>query len=226
MIPEQLADARCTTDQQTVAALEAMGLTAEDLTSAVAAGVRAAGRITADHPVTAPGFTLWSETVAHLRHTLGERGWKRVNPGNSPQVVSPDGRIALMPVRGNHATGVSPDVEPSTFRHRGPATVDAVRRNAQTGLSLLTPETGPADAATPHTWFLLYHWFEDSPEFRAELSLPLLSGSSDDEPEAVVFSRWRRRILLPPVNTSDFEVPMNPRRHDEDDVAFDIDEIA
>ncbi|WP_029088121.1 hypothetical protein [Brevibacterium album] len=226
MIPEQLSHTRNASDMQADTALAEMGLRADDLTSAVAAGVRAAGRITADHPVTAPGFTLWSETVAHLRHTLGERGWKRVNPGNSPRIVSPDGRITLMPVRGNHATGVSPDVEPSTFSHRGPATVDAVRRNAQTGLALLSPEAEPADLTADHIWFLLYHWFEDSPEFRAELSLPLLSGSGDDEPDAVVFSRWRRRILLPPVDTSGFEVPMRPHHHTDDEVPFDIDEIA
>lgn len=208
--------------------LESLGVHESALLAAVKAGVSGANNVTAFHPITARGFTQWSETVASLRQSLNEEGWTRSNPKNSPRITSPDGRTSIIVIGGNADTGVSADVSPTTSRRRGPATEAAVRSNSRNrGPARWIPGQGVLDidlvldmkrnSDPSKTWVLLYHWATDEPVVRAELSLPI----SIEEGE---IKRWEHRILLPAQNVEDFAITFGPAGGPEDDVDFTISE--
>ena len=197
MIPEHLQSQPYVTAQDAPSVLALLGLDNGVLMDSVRTGVARAQDVTAFHPVTARGYTQWSETVAYLRQELVGRQWAQGDPQNSPRVFSPDGKTSIMVVGGNADTGVSVEKDPRTARRRGPAT----------------------RAAVPLTWVLLYHWSKDEPTVRAELSLPAAVTDDGD------ISRWSHRILLPPQDLTSFEVPQRPAGP-QDDVDFRIVELS
>lgn len=198
-------------------ALASLGLDAAVLVNSVRTGVESAQGITPFHPVTARGFTQWSETVAYLRHELVEQGWKRGDPQNSPRVLSPDGAMAIMVIGGNADTGISLTVNPRTARRRGPATRAAVQCNDQQVLDINVPAAWTRQQ--PLTWVLLYHWSKDEPVVRAELSLPVRVTDDDD------IAQWSSRILLPPQDLTGLDLPQRPASP-QDDVDFRIVELS
>lgn len=194
--------------------LERLGLDSELLTRSVLHDVSRAQDITTFHPVTARGFTQWSETVASLREQLDKRDWTRSNPQNSPRIISPDGKTSIIVAGGNAQTGLSHEVVPCTARRRGPATRNAVQCNGQGVLDISLEMPAGWNPGAELVWVLLYHWSTDEPTVRAELSLPT-------EIDDGIIKRWNHRILLPPQDLTSFVVSQRP---DEpmDDVDFRI----
>lgn len=213
MIPEPLLSDPFIPAGDSSAALAHLGLDAEVLTDAVLTGVRRAQDINAFYPVTARGFTQWSETVAFLRESLLKRDWTKEDPQNSPRVTSPDSKFSIMVVGGNASTGMSLQAKPGTARRRGPATTAAVEINVQQMLDLPGLPIATVGRA-PSTWVLLYHCSYSESVVRAELSLPDAINDGD-------ISNWHSRILLPPVELADVDISLNPLGP-QDDVDFRI----
>lgn len=215
MIPDAFGHQAYVAAEEAPRVLDSMNLDTAVLMDSVRVGVRQAQNINTFHPVTARGFTQWSDTVAYLRQALDRRGWTSEDPQNSPRVVGPEKTMSIMVVGGNSDTGVSLDLDPGTARRRGPTTKAAVQSNGQLTLELGLELPLAQDGNQPLTWILLYHWSRTQPEVRAELSLPV---RITDEYE---ISRWSHRILLPPANLSDFDIPLRPAGP-QDDVDFRI----
>lgn len=194
--------------------LEQLGLDSELLTRSVLHGVYRAQDITTFHPVTARGFTQWSETVASLREQLDEREWTRSKPQNSPRIISPDGKTSIIVVGGNAQTGRSHEVTPSTARCRGPATSSAVQCNGPGMLDISLEMPTGWNAGAELVWVLLYHWSTDEPLVRAELSLPT-------EIDDGIIKSWNHRILLPPQDLTTFVASQRPNES-MDEVDFRI----
>lgn len=176
------------------ARLAELGLRVNLLHTALEAGHVSASQATRFHPVMAAGSLRWFDTVGRLRELLAELGWEADDVRNSPRIVSPDGRIALLVVRGDRNTAVS-DRDPQTARARGRATVRAVTINGQLELPLDLQVLADASAerrSGVETWILLHRPTEGG-EVRAELSLPV----TVDETGFV--TGWSERILLPPL---------------------------
>lgn len=219
MIPEPLQFQPYVTAQDAPSVLALLGLDNGVLMDSVRTGVARAQDVTAFHPVTARGYTQWSETVAYLRQELVGRQWAQGDPQNSPRVFSPDGKTSIMVVGGNADTGVSVEKDPRTARRRGPATRAAVQCNGQQMLDVILELPATWDRQEPLTWVLLYHWSKDEPTVRAELSLPAAVTDDGD------ISRWSHRILLPPQDLTSFEVPQRPAGP-QDDIDFRIVELS
>lgn len=88
MIPEPLQSQPYVTAQDAPSVLALLGLNNGVLMDSVRTGVARAQDVTAFHPVTARGYTQWSETVAYLRQELVGRQWAQGDPQNSPRVFS------------------------------------------------------------------------------------------------------------------------------------------
>lgn len=221
MIPEYLQAQPYVAAEGAPVALARLGLDEGVLMDSVRVGVLRAQDVTDFHPVTARGYTQWSETVAYLRQSLFERQWTRQDPQNSPRVFSPDGMTSVMVAGGNADTGVTLERNPRMARRRGPMTRDAVQCNGQQMLnvSLELPSTRASQG--PFTWVLLYHWSKDEPTVRAELSLPVPGAVTDDGD----ISSWSHRILLPPQDLTGIDTPQRPVGP-QDDVDFRIVELS
>lgn len=216
MIPEPLMPDPYFSADEAHAALGHLELDAGVLMDSVLGGVREARNITPEHPVTARGFTQWSDTVAALRARLMARGWTKEDPQNSPRVISPGQAVSIMVIGGNAATGKSLQIKPGTARRRGPMTTSAVEVNVQQMLDLSGLEVA-SPSRTPLTWVLLYHVSYSERVVRAELSLP--EGIEDDS-----ISHWFSRIILPSQDLEGVDIPVSATAP-EDDVDFRISEI-
>src|SRR5437870_5691278 len=88
---------------------------------AVVSGLTARFSRSANAPRTAAGYDQWSVSVETLREALSLAAWLRVDDGNLPRIVSPDGAMAITIMAGDPGTGRR-DSTPRTARPRGPAT--------------------------------------------------------------------------------------------------------
>jgi hypothetical protein len=125
-----------------------------------------------------------------LREQLAVRGWERSNEGGFPTIVGPRKDFALCVSSGDQNTGIAAKI-PSTKNHKGPRTADRVESNAQL---LLFPDMETQirfDDPGISTWFLLF--YTDEQEVRSELSLPVVMDGGQ-------ISRWKERIILPPIS--------------------------
>lgn len=194
--------------------LERLGVTLEDLTSAIRAGEY--GRDNTDsilHPPSYPGTVAWADTLRALAVSLRPRGWTRCEVrGGLSVVMSPDGHDSIAVQTGDENTG-NPHATPTTKHPRGEATVKVVEQNAQLSLPF-------AGAASPRvrriiaaggfrTWFLMRYRPESLKTVFAELSLPK---EITDEGKV---EDWDPRIIFPVVDVSGG--PATERRHDLDD---------
>ncbi len=156
------------------------------------------------------------ETVHTLRAGLVLDGWSTNDERNAPRIIDPNGRVAILPVHGNAATGVA-DQTPKTARARGPVTSRAVQITGQLELALdlrtlISQPTGE-NRGELATWFLLYHRSAND-GLRAELSLPIEVNDQN------VVVGWKERILLPPRTYDAYQVI--PRDAGGDDDSFDF----
>lgn len=189
----------------------------ERLNAALDAGDVAARQADEFSPVTAAGSLRWMETVRMLRQGLAADEWTLNDDRNSPRVIAPSGRLAIVPVSGSADTGLI-DGTPRTLNPRGEASSRAVQMNGQLVLDLggegLLPDMSAEKLASVATYYLLYYRSQGD-LLRAELSLPV---SITDKGLVV---GWRERILLPP-RTFGAEEVLPRDAGDDDDVEFDI----
>lgn len=195
--------------------LSELGIAQPRLDAALDAGDSAARQADKYSPVTAAGTYRWMSTVQLLRLGLAADGWAVNDDRNSPRVISPDGRVAVVAVRGTAGTGLS-DGQPKTANPRGNATSRAVQINGQLefAITALLADMSAERLDDVQTWFLLYYPGQDN-ELRAELSLPV--GIS----EKGVVRAWVERVILPTRNYgADEIVPLDAGG--PDDVDFDV----
>jgi hypothetical protein len=184
--------------------LEKLGLTAEQLTTALLAGVLAWSSSTPNDPPSAAGFNLWARIVRVLRENLVVFGWSKSDEKNFSTVKSPDEKMSIAVFAGCSNTGKQ-DCTPSTKRSRGKCTVDAVLSN-QMFLPLTFSDGSSAyqqKSESQITWVLLHHIDHERNEIRSELSLPASMGQDG------FIVQWLERIILP-VQTLDTVPPIAP----------------
>lgn len=195
--------------------LQQLGVLPGRLYAALDAGDVAARQADSFSPVNAAGTYRWMESVRMLRQGLASDGWKPNDDRNSPRVIDPSGKIALVPVSGTADTGLA-EGAPKTANPRGKASSRAVQINGQLEFSVtaLLADMAGEKAGSIETWFLLYYRAQGE-ELRAELSLPVRIT------EKGVVDAWRERILLPN-RTFGAEVPLPRDAGGSDDVEFNI----
>lgn len=174
--------------------LRELGLTAQVLQVAVETGEAEARLCTANDPAMASGVMRHCRTVRSLRDQLAPGGWKRNNRRNLSRTVNPARDLAVITSLGDGRTGdPNPEVQPSTKYDKGVTIMHAVGVNGQLHLFDLPESASTVDEEILEdavTWVLLYHVTRT--EIRYELSLPV-------ETTGGFISRWRERIVVPPL---------------------------
>jgi len=166
--------------------LDELELNVDQLVGAVNQGYLARTDLTANHPRTFFGSTMWAHTIAALRDNLRSAGWIRPEHGNYEITVNPDLNLAINVITGNDGTGLA-NRKASNKCPKGVNTVDAIAANNQIDMfAEYLPEV--IENTDFVTWILLVHVADD--EVRAELSLPseICNGMIKD---------WKERIILP-----------------------------
>lgn len=174
--------------------LARLDLAADDLLTAVRAGVMARRTATAHHPRAYGGWRDYAERVAALRDVLVERGWVAKEPDGVCLTEHPLGRLAIMTAMGTAGTGTPEEV--TTKRKRGERTEKVVRVNAQ--LAFDFPVDGEAQKQSTFdrpTWVLLV--FVDRDEVRSELSLARHMDADG------FIDEWLERIPLPVIRLNE-----------------------
>lgn len=100
--------------------LRELGIEPVRLLDALDAGDIAARQADVFSPVTAAGMLRWLETVRMLRQGLAADGWVLNDDRNSPRVIDPSDKVAVLPVSGTADTGLV-DGTPKTANQRGAA---------------------------------------------------------------------------------------------------------
>ena len=171
--------------------LRGLGLRTATLTTAIQRGHLARIECTENHPVTAPGFYCWSETVRAMRELMAQDGWIRDNEGNQGLIRNAELDLTLTVAAGDEGVGLA-DRIPTTRYPKGPRMSAAVLMNGYLFEEL--EKDYEALAACKSIWLLLYHWDPRRQRVRCELSKP--SGMDESRP-----SEWLERIILPHVDT-------------------------
>jgi hypothetical protein len=186
----------------------------QDLHEAIRIGYGHAAGCTSHDPRSLPGTLAWGKGTGHLRDLLKVRGWTADSCSNYETVVHPTNSHAVALAAGTVGTGRR-DGFPRTKTPKGPATSQAVTRNAQLSFVGQDPAFGdlPVEDKDRATWLLLHYYDRGREEIRLELSCPdAMSGKQ--------VTGWRERILLMPVPfASDVEIDI----HDEDDADINVD---
>jgi len=166
-------------------ALDRLGVTADQLHTALAHGAADAATVTTHAAAASFGTRLWDGTLTSLRDQLIPRGWTVKRPGGLETVVNPDNRIQITPSLGTPDTGLR-DGFPNWKHDRGESTATAVADN-QLSLENLDPDAG---SWRVQTWWLLYwlHQCDCEQVIRSELSLPTRENGGRPY--------WGYRILL------------------------------
>lgn len=183
--------------------LAELGIPAEAVRESVLAGYQLGDFVTDSHPVTYRGMVVWGEITGVFRHRMVDEGWEKDDTDCVPRIVSPDGDVVVVAVRGNCMTGVRNAHEQlSTRRARGNAGVRIVRINTEQYALQLEEGGNPKDfiSTLGGTWFLLYNRVEDV--VRMEVSYArAVSGSG-------ALLDWAERLILPDI---DLLNPSSPR---------------
>lgn len=198
------------------ARLAELGLVLDVLEAALDSGDVAARQADEFSPVTAAGTYRWMETVHGLREGLASHGWTCSDDRNSPRVIDPTGRVAVLAARGTPDTGLV-DGDPKTARPRGGASIRAVQINGQLAFDVVVAQLADLAAERArgvNTWFLLY-FRSESDELRAEVSLPVRISDTG------FVEKWAERILLEP-RSFDAARPLPRDAGGGDDVEFDL----
>lgn len=196
--------------------LAELGIAGERLFAALDAGDMAARQADRFSPVTAAGMLRWLTTVQELRRGFAADGWELNDDRNSPRVIDPSGKLAIVPVSGTADTGMVFG-SPKTANPRGAASSRAVHVNGQLEFSVtvaLLADMAAEKTEGVESWFLLYYRSEDD-ELRSELSLPVRITDRG------IVDAWRERILLP-ARAFGAEVALPSDAGGDDGVEFNI----
>jgi hypothetical protein len=176
--------------------LAELGIPHEAIAESIRIGHYKADFTTAAHPRTYHGTVVWGELSGALRGELSKLAWTLDDTDNISRVISPDGHVIVVAVRGNERTGLRSKHELlSTRRPRGRAGVRIVRMNAQFELLLQEGQRDPGDdliAGLGGTWFLLYNRVGDI--VRNELSFAKAVSDSGE------LLQWKERLILPDID--------------------------
>jgi hypothetical protein len=180
---------------QSIIRLGQLGVTTDELNSALLIGYGHAADCTEHEPASLPGTLVWGKGIGHLRDVKRAEGWTANHRSNFETVVHPSNSHCIAITAGTRETGLADGV-PRTRTPRGPATKRAVVRNAQLSLDegrgIFAGTGEPVDDQDRETWLLLHCLDRKAGVIRAELSSPL-------ELKEKQITAWRERILLEPV---------------------------
>lgn len=183
-------------DVDAVTRLAALGLTVEDLVSALEAGDAEARAWTEAAPPNMSGMARWGRTNEALRIGLAKKSkdWAYRNPRNLPLTINQPMGVALVATSGDGGTG-DPKWSPCTKYAKGVAVAEVVAQNEQLALfSDVDAEVGKALGAVAaissslRTWIYLYRVTPEG--IFSELSLP--ENITDDG----YIDKWRERIIV------------------------------
>lgn len=205
------------TSKEALTRLSEIGIELEVLNQALRSGHNGAAQVTAVHPKTAAGTRRWDETVASLRNSLIQEGWKQTDYRNAPRIVNPENNISIMVATGNNKTGTKED--PSNATAKGVMAQQDVRNNNGAGQQVIQEVAEMREAQTPITWVLLYFYSQQFNHIRAELSRPSADGMDDQG----FITKWEERIILPVMDLSG-ETELLDIQSDEipEDIIFEI----
>lgn len=207
--------ARAISDQEHVSArMQGLGpgLTPDMFRDVLTQGLNARSAVTEAHPPTAAGTLQWIDVVAVLRTILSAEGWRILDVRNSPLIISPDERVAIVAMTGSPETGQDVASQPTNRAEKGTVTGQFVKDNQEQYLLF-------AQHAAEHqgmvVWVLLYCYDRDRNEVRAELSLP--SGF-----DGGYITDWAERLILPAIQNSPAGIDTVVDDGDMPDTDFDI----
>jgi len=176
---------------EVTAALAAMGLTIDELRTAVDAGEVDRDSCNLFNPPSDAGNRAHGTTTRVLRETLIKKGWSFSNSRHFCTTISPDGSIEIVVGSGDLATG-HPLLCPQTEHPKGDMMQAGVEVNQRQLSFAFIAEKVADNLSCPITWVLLRH--RENQIVRCELSVPT-SMALDDR---VVFKGTR--IILPQID--------------------------
>jgi hypothetical protein len=209
-------------DEDAVARLAALGLTVDDLVSALVAGDAESRAWTEAAPPNMPGMARWGRTNESLRIGLAKKSknWTYGNPRNLPLTINEPLSVAIVATSGDGGTGRRQWL-PSTKYAKGIAVADAVEQNEQLALfSIVDAAVGEALGAVVassnglKTWIYLYMVTPEG--IFSELSLP--ETISDDG----YIDKWRERIIFPMYRFDDAVAAASGRPHDGGEITVTV----
>lgn len=169
-----------------------VGVTEQILLRSLWAGASRYAECTLNHPVTAPRFYCWSETVTGLADELTPNGWERIDRKNLPVLLSPDRSIGLIVSSGDERTG-NPLLEPSKI-NSGPKTTELIVSNRVRQLQMMGAGFdvySKEETVEWETWVFLYYRDPIQRVMKSELSRPVgFTGSMQA-------TKWDDRWILP-----------------------------
>ncbi len=167
------------------------------------------------------------KTIRQLRELLP--AWHAQRPDGYEITIAPSGTHAVAVAAGDAATGtLDSRIQPSNRSAKGHQTRRAVERN-QPSFYAHRPDIWEVDptantdlvAAPTQTWILLFLVKlddVDGPEIRFEFSLPA-------QIERGYVTRWRERIVFPPIQDIGDAIAPGPAPYIDDD-AFDAEDFS
>ncbi|MFJ7171674.1 hypothetical protein [Citrobacter freundii] len=188
-------------DQNSVAKLEAMGLSVEDFTFAISRAIYESRRSSPLHPRTSAMTRAWEEVVAAFRESVlsGLKGWNYTFDSGLEYTINSKLGISIIATSGNKDTGIIEGF-PKTKNAKGSATESVISRNLglfDDELENEEPEYLPQISIdSTKTYVFLYYFDVGAQEVRCELSKPsAMSGFNGHNK----ISSWSERIILPAV---------------------------
>ncbi|MET8767678.1 MULTISPECIES: hypothetical protein [Streptomyces] len=203
--------------------LAELGLSVDEIESALRRAEAERNFCTPLDPVSLPGNIFWGRTIRFLREAYIPEGWTSVSPSNVPLLVAPSGNFAITASSGSAETGYAA-LTPSTRYPKGSAVIKRVETNRQLllpfGETEVQPEPHDAGDGIP-TWFLLYHHSktDQGTRLHAELSFPNDTGNRGK------ISSWYERIILPWIDFEGF-TPFVDDSDDQGGIDIPIERLA
>lgn len=195
--------------------LSELGIELEVLKQALMSGHNGAAQVTAAHPKTAAGTYRWYETVAALRDSLIQEGWKQTDHRNAPRIMHPELNVSIMVATGNEKTGTKDT--PSNATAKGVMTQRDVWNNSDSEQQVIQEVVEMIESQTPATWVLLYFYSQKFNHIRAELSL---ASAMDDRG---FITKWEERLILPVMDLSGEDELLDIQSDDvPEDIIFEI----
>jgi hypothetical protein len=154
---------------------DVFGVTKEEFTQVVYAGVGARNECTPHHPPGTAGTRCWSETIRALRDLLIPMGWRVENNENVPCVVSRERKIMLTVTNATSGTGIE-WAFPQPLREKGDGTKRLVYQNQMPLFPLF--DDGLNEQGTSSFWYLCIYCGEGD-VVRAEVLCPILNDEGE-----------------------------------------------
>ncbi len=203
IVREPIKESLIYAGEEAVKKLSRMGLTYEILSNSVLEGYVQKQRLSQYAPPLFRGLSPWGHTAIALREQLIQVGWTLCDEYNLNRTISPNNDFTIVVSSGNAGVG-KVGYAPSTLNRKGELSNIVIDVNNEVQLTFFPIETNKTkkyNISKMFHWFLLY--YNDGEKLWLELSLPRELNAKGR------VSSWFQRIVLPPVDLSDFEVNPN-----------------